>query len=90
MKKYREDVQNKIEQIENYCKLSDKKKSYYAVLEIIPEEIIMDMRLKYIGELIDNIWKSWQITKKMHEADIIIEGAVWDEKTQSMVELCLK
>ena len=82
------EIEMKLEQTENYCKLSQFHESYYATAKIIPEKIILELRPTDLGNLIDNIWQSWQDTKKIHEADIIAEGAIWDEKNQRLIELC--
>lgn len=78
----------KIDKSRNYCYLSKNEDSFYAVIAIIPDEALQDLSAKALGKLVDAIWKSWQDTKHIHEADIIAEGAVWDESKQRMIELC--
>jgi hypothetical protein len=78
----------KIDKSKNYCHLGNKEDSFNAVISIIPENAIDEMTSKSLGKLIDAIWKSWTETKKIHDADIVSEGAVWDEKTQRLIELC--
>ena len=82
------EIEMKLEQTENYCKLSKNRGSYVAVTSIIPDKIILETRGVDLGQLIDNIWQSWQKTKKIHEADIISEGVIWDEQNQRLIELC--
>lgn len=82
------EIEMKLEQTENYCKISKNKESYLSVANIIPDKIILETKPIELGKLIDNIWQSWEKTKKIHESDIISEGAIWDEKNQRLIELC--
>lgn len=78
----------KIDKSRNYCRIGNTASSFEAAVSIIPKSAIEEMTAKSIGQLVDAIWESWVETKRIHDADIIDEGAVWDEKSQRMVELC--
>ncbi|WP_289009848.1 hypothetical protein [uncultured Thermomonospora sp.] len=58
-----------------------------AVLEAIPWSTINALTGRQLAELMDAIWELWQRTKRIHERDIINEGAVWDEASGRLIEL---
>lgn len=83
---FNELIEEKLEVAENYCHLSSMPQSYREVSKIIPNNIIMELRPRDIGKLIDNIWVSWRKTKELKEAEILDEGCIWDTKNNKLIE----
>ncbi len=52
--------------------------TYAAVLASLSPEVVAALSSRLLARLLDDVWASWKETKRLHEADIVAEGAVWD------------
>ena len=61
--------------------------SAMAMLDAIPETVVAALTSAQIAELIDANWRLAQASKAIAEREIVAEGAVWDARTERMIEL---
>lgn len=61
--------------------------SFAAMLDCIPSRLIERLTAREIADMIDVLWNASEKAKAIQDAAIVAEGAVWDAKSQRMIEL---
>lgn len=61
--------------------------SAHAMLAAIPQSVVTSLTSKQLAELIDANWRLAVASKVIAERDIVNEGAVWDARSQRLIEL---
>jgi len=82
-----EKIPDRYERIKNAAKTGHLRASFRAVWEAIPPGIIDRLTVQEAALLVDSIWQSWQTTKKLHEAELLAEGAIFDAARGVMLEI---
>ena len=58
-----------------------------AMLGHVPQTLIDRLTAAELAEVLDSLWSCAQKSKAIHERDIVAEGAVWDAKSERLIEL---
>lgn len=61
--------------------------TYEAVLGSLSPEVVAALNARLLAKLLDDVWTSWKETRRIHEADIVAEGAVWDAGGERLREI---
>ncbi len=82
-----ETMPDKITRIKNAAKTGRLQASFRAVLETIPPGTLDRLTVQEGALLVDSIWQSWQTTKRLHEAELLAEGAIFDTARGVLLEI---
>lgn len=58
-----------------------------AMLKHLPDELIKTLTSRELAMVLDALWSCAEAAKVIAEQEIVAEGAVWDAKTQRLIEL---
>lgn len=82
-----EKTDDHVSRIKKAAKTGHLHHSFRAVMEAIPPGIIDRLTVQEAALLVDSIWQSWQTTKRLHAAEILAEGAIFDPLLGEMLEI---